>query len=184
MSSDKLTDKILVLKSRLGNKEAFATLYNKYINKIYRFAFYKTSSKELAEDIASQSFLKLWEKISIGGPIQSVQALLYQIARNLIIDHYRSKHNTEVPLEFELDSQAVHAVHIDEKIHSKIDNELLRPAVMKLKEEYREVVVLRYIEELSISEIAKIVDKSNGNVRTLTHRALAELKKILKDYNA
>ncbi|MFW0862386.1 MAG: RNA polymerase sigma factor [Candidatus Komeilibacteria bacterium] len=180
MSSDKLTDKVLVLKSRLGNKEAFGTLYNKYINKIYRFAFYKTSSKELAEDIASQSFLKLWEKIAQGGPIQSVQALLYQIARNLIIDHYRSKYNTEVPLEFELDSQAV---HIDEKIHSKIDNELLRPAVMKLKEEYREVVVLRYIEELSISEIAKIVDKSNGNVRTLTHRALAELKKILKDYN-
>lgn len=180
MSSDKLTDKVLVLKSRLGNKEAFGTLYNKYINKIYRFAFYKTSSKELAEDIASQSFLKLWEKISQGGPIQSVQALLYQIARNLIIDHYRSKQNTEVPLEFELDSQAV---HIDEKIHSRIDNELLRPAVMELKEEYREVVVLRYIEELSISEIAKIVDKSNGNVRTLTHRALAELKKILKDYN-
>ena len=180
MSADKLTEKVLILKSRLGNKDAFATIYNKYINKIYRFAFYKTSSKEIAEDIASQTFLKLWEKIAQGGQIRSLQALLYQIARNLIIDHYRSKHNTEVPLEFETEKQAV---HIDEKIHTRIDNELLRPAVMKLKEEYREVVILRYIEELSISEIAKIVDKSNGNVRTLTHRALNELKKILKDYN-
>ncbi len=180
MSSEKLTDKVLILKSRLGSKDAFETIYNKYINKIYRFVFYKTSSKEIAEDITSQTFLKLWEIIAGGGQIKTLQALLYQIARNLIIDHYRSKHNTEVPLEFELDSQAI---HIDEKIHSKIDNELLRPAVMKLKEEYREVVILRYIEELSITEIAKIVDKSNGNVRTLTHRALAELKIILKDYN-
>jgi len=179
MSSEKLTDKVLILKSRLGDKEAFATIYNKYINKIYRFTFYKTSSKEIAEDITSQAFLKLWEIIAQGGQIKTLQAFLYQIARNLIIDHYRSKHNTEVPLEFETDKQAI---HIDEKIHSKIDNELLRPAVMQLKEEYREVVVLRYIEELSISEIAKIVDKTNGNVRTLTHRALKELRIILKDY--
>jgi RNA polymerase sigma-70 factor, ECF subfamily len=180
MTSEKLTDKVLILKSRLGSKEAFASIYNKYINKIYRFVFYKTATKEIAEDITSQTFLKLWEKIVQGGQIKSLQALLYQIARNLIIDHYRSKKNTEVPLEFEKDSQAV---HIDEKIHSRIDNELLRPAVMQLKEEYREVVVLRYIEELSITEIAKILDKSNGNVRTLTHRALNELKKILKDYD-
>jgi len=83
-------------------------------------------------------------------------------------------------LEFELDSQAI---HIDEKIHSKIDNELLRPAVMLLKEEYREIIILRYIEDLSITEIAKIIDKTNGNVRTLTHRALNELKLILKDHN-
>ena len=144
-----------------------------------RFVFYKTSSKEIAEDITSQTFLKLWEKIAQGGRIKSLQALLYQIARNLVIDHYRSKKNTEIPLEFEKDSQAI---HIDEKIHSKIDNEILRPAVMQLKEEYREVVILRYIEELSISEIAKILDKTKGNIRTLTHRGLNELKKYLKDY--
>lgn len=180
MSSDKLANKVLVLKSRLGDKDAFASIYNKYVNKIYRFAFYKTSSKEIAEDITSQTFLKLWEMIAQGGQIKTLQALLYQIARNLIIDHYRSKKNTEVPLEFETDKQTI---HIDERIHSKIDNELLRPAVMQLKEEYREVVILRYIEELSISEIAKIVDKSRGNVRTLTHRALNELKNILKDYD-
>jgi len=180
MSSEKLQDKVLILKARLGDKNAFGSIYNKYINKIYRFAFYKTSSKEIAEDITSQTFLKLWEIIAHGGQIKTLQALLYQITRNLIIDHYRSKHNTEVPLEFELDSQAI---HIDEKIHSKIDNELLRPAVMLLKEEYREIIILRYIEDLSITEIAKIIDKTNGNVRTLTHRALNELKLILKDHN-
>jgi len=54
---------------------------------------------------------------------------------------------------------------------------------MLLKEEYREIIILRYIEDLSITEIAKIIDKTNGNVRTLTHRALNELKLILKDHN-
>ena len=179
MSSDKLTEKVLILKARLGDKDAFGSIYNKYINKIYRFAFYRTSSKEIAEDIASQVFLKLFEKINQGGQIKSLQALLYQITRNLIIDHYRSKHNTEVPLEFETAKQ-VTTMH--EKINVRIDNEVLRPAVMKLKEEYREVIILKYIEELSITEISKIIDKSPGNIRTITHRAIVELRKHLEDF--
>jgi len=179
MSNSRLTDKILILKARLGDKEAFTTLYNKYINRIYRFIYYKTGSKELAEDLVSQSFLKLWEMIVGGGQIKVLQALLYRIARNLVVDYYRSKQSTEVPLEYDQDA---HLYDMEPRLHTKIDTHLLRQTISKLKDEYKEIIVLRYVEELSIGEIAKILDKSPGNVRTICHRAIAELKEATKDY--
>lgn len=180
VSNQNLNDKLLILRARLGDKQAFASLYNKYVSKIYRFAYYKLGSKELAEDITSQSFLKLWERIVSGGQIKSLQALLYRITRNLIVDYYRSKQSTELPLEFE---SQIEGEPMKERLHANIDRYLLQESIAKLKEEYREVIILRYIEELSIAEISKIVDKSRGNIRTICHRAIKELQEILKDYD-
>jgi RNA polymerase sigma-70 factor (ECF subfamily) len=129
--------------------------------------------------LASQTFLKLWEVIVTGGQIKALQALLYRIARNLVVDYYRSRQSTELPLEYDQDEPAYDP---QQRLHARIDQHLLRQSISKLKEEYREVVVLRYVEDLSITEIAKILDKSVGNIRIICHRAIAELKNITKDY--
>ncbi|MFW0837829.1 MAG: RNA polymerase sigma factor [Candidatus Komeilibacteria bacterium] len=180
MSRDKLTDKLLILKARLGDKSAFANIYNKYVSRLYRFAYYKTSNKEMAEDLVSQTFLKMWEKILVGGQIRSLQALLYQILRNLIIDYYRSRQRTELPLSYDLQDEGQDAT---DRIHAHIDRQLIKKALgLMNNDDYREVVILRYIEGLSVSEVAKILDKSNNNITTISHRALQELKKILRGY--
>lgn len=179
MSREQLTDKVLVLKARLGDKQAFASIYNNYVGKLYRFAFYKTSSKELAEDLVSQTFLKAWEKIINGGQIRSLQALLYKITRNQIIDYYRSKQSTELSLERDVSEDKLPS----QELHANIDQDLIRKAVSSIKNpDHKEIIILRYIEDLSIGEIAKILDKSPGNVRIICHRAINELKSQLKDY--
>jgi len=164
--------KILVFKAKQGDSEAFAQLFDQYSDKLYRFIFYKVSKKEVAEDLASQCFLKVWEQIISGLKIKSFPAFIYRIARNLIIDYYRSREKEELPLIYQVE-------HNDEKLKFNPDENLMQEQLEKLlfalKGEVREIVVLRFIEELSVKEIAEIVGKSSANVRVIIHRALKEL---------
>ncbi|PIZ99485.1 MAG: hypothetical protein COX77_01405 [Candidatus Komeilibacteria bacterium CG_4_10_14_0_2_um_filter_37_10] len=183
MSKENLKDRILVLRARLGNKAAFGELYNKYVNKLYRFVYFKVNDTELTQDIIAQTFLKFWELIVKEKRISEIQALLYQIAKNLVIDSYREKSNQPLPLLYDTEGEVDPALIVEFDLHAKIDSQLVHRALEQINNaDYKEVIVLRYIEGLSITEIAKITDKSTGNIRILNHRALAELKKILHDY--
>ena len=156
--------------------EAYGKLYDLYIERIYRFVYYKVRSKEEAEDLVSDIFLKCWNYL-ISKPsngITSFSGLIYKIARNVVIDSYRKKaKNNEYPLE-----AAFMLAEDDctEKIEIKQDVEYLLSLIAKLKYEYQEVVMLRYVEELSIKEIAKIVNKKQTAVRVTLHRAVKKLK--------
>lgn len=170
-------DKLLYLKAKQGDAEAFTLLFDKYSKKIYRFIYFKVSSKELAEDLASQCFLKVWEQITNGQPIKSFQAWLYQIARNLVVDYYRNREKEELRLIYQLEEAG-----IEDKFDpdENLDREQLEKLLFFLKSEIREIVVLRFIEGLSIKEISKIVDKSSANIRVIIHRALKELQEKIK----
>lgn len=183
MSKENLKDRILILRARLGNKTAFAELYNKYVSKLYRFVFFKVNDTELAQDIVAQTFLKFWELIVKEKRINEVQAFLYQIAKNLVIDSYREKSSQPLPLLYDTEDVTDQALIVEIDLHAQIDSGLIKKALSQIvNDDYREVLILRYIEGLSISEIAKITDKSTGNIRILNHRALNELKKLLQDY--
>lgn len=176
----KITEKIVVLKALQGNKEAFGYIFDKYSKKIYRFIFFKVSTHEVAEDLASQVFLKVWEHILNKNKIKNLQAFIYQVARNIVIDYYRSKEKEELPLIFdESDKQISTNFTGEDFLSKKFENDTLIKIINKLKGSYREVIVLKYIEELSISEIAEILEKSKVNIRVLLHRALKEIKKLI-----
>jgi len=166
----------------MKDKDAFGELYDIYIDKIYRFVYFKVSSSAEAEDLTSQIFLKVWQlildnKIKTG---QSFQAFLYTLARNTVIDFYRHsrKEKGDISLEEAADISA--AGEIEKEIDIKIEMERLSLKLKKLKSEYREALVLHYINELSIKEIAEILNKKRGAVRVLLHRAVNSLKEILK----
>ena len=165
-------DKFLVIKAGQGDAEAFTLLFDKYSSKIYRFIYYKVSSKELAEDFSSQCFLKIWEQISIGVKVKNFQALAYKIARNLVIDYYRSREREELPLIYQENIESDVKFDPDKNLNLQALEKILQT----LESDIREIVVLRYIEDLSIKEIAKIVDKSSGNVRVIIHRAMKNLQ--------
>lgn len=172
------TEKELIERSVRGESSAFGLLYDRYLSKIYRFVLLKVGHREEAEDLTHQVFLSAWENIGLfreeGLPISS---WLYKIARNRIIDYYRTK-RLNIPLDRmpEDISQAMEGV---EDLDKKILLEKIYTSLHHLTDEQQEVVVLRFIEELSNKEIAQALDKNEIAVRVLQHRALKNLKKML-----
>lgn len=177
-----LNDQILVFRIKRGDTGAFASLYDYYVERIYRFVFLKVPTIQDAEDITAEAFLKLWHAIREGKPIENLQALLYQIARNGVADFYRKR---GVPTEAIEDAEMIVAdrtdLTLEEKMALKSDMVAVESAIRQLKDAYREVVTLHFLNELSLREIAKIVEKKPGTVRVLLHRGLKILREIVTE---
>ncbi|MBU1179498.1 RNA polymerase sigma factor [Patescibacteria group bacterium] len=174
-----IKEKYLLFRAKSFNDtEAYGQIYDRYVERIYRFIFFKVGSKADAEDITSEAFLKTWQYIKEGKPIKNLNAFLYAVARNLVVDHYRTqarKYDTEEGIVGDIRSDA----NIAGKMELKSDAEQILRAMRTLKDEYCEVIVLRFLDDLSIGDIAKIIDKTSNNTRVLVHRALGALKKSL-----
>ncbi len=187
MKSGKLNDKILYLRLTKKDKEAFIKTYDLYFDQIYRFVYFKVSVKEDAEDITSNVFLKTWNHVQTQSikDYKTLKALLYKVARNLIIDHYRK--NSSQAEKVSIDASETNIDILDEKqdIHKNTeiadDYSHIEKKLFELKEEYREIITMRYINELSIGEIALNLDKNRGSVRVTLYRALKALRKIAKE---
>lgn len=155
----------------MKDEQAFIRLYDKYAVQIYRFIFLKTVSPQDAEDLTSEVFFRFWKnKPEADNP----RALLYRIASNLVADFYRKNKETVL-------NQSVFA-DIDLQEKAELDSEMKQivQSLDRMKSEYQNVIIWHYLEDLSIKEIAQIMDKSQGSVRVLLHRALNSLKKKLK----
>ena len=167
-------------------RQQFLDFYDRYADKIYRYIYFRVGSEELAQDLTSEVFLKSWEyagqdKKSPGKDLDNPRAFFYQVARNLIADFYRQKDKAPISLDEIADKTiADKAGGPSEKAALALDMDTVKKAMMRLNDEYREIIIWRYLDELEIGEIAEILDKKEGNVRTLLSRALADLKDILK----
>jgi len=177
----KVPEKLLLY--RLTNKkdpESFGQLYDLYVEKIYRFIYFKVGNREEAEDITSEVFLKVWNHINEDREIKSFSGLVYRVARNSVIDLYRSK--TREVENLDPDKEVVDEKNKwFEKLSIKSETEQVLIALEKLKHDYKEVLTLRYIDELEINEIAEIMDKKNTAVRVLIHRALKRAQQVLEE---
>ena len=163
-----------------GDSSAFGLLYDRYQPMIYRFIAVKVGRREDAEDITHQVFLSAWQSIAgyhdLGHPFSS---WLYRIARNQVIDHYRGR-KQDVSLEV-LDVESIvgaAASHID--LSMKLDLEKTICAVKQLKPDYQDVILMRFVEDLSVRETARAIKRSEGAVKLLQHRAIKELQKLLE----
>lgn len=175
-----LQERIAFLKLRAGDYDAFVFFYDKYVKNIYRFVLIKVSSKEVAEDLTQDIFLKIWQHLVDKKNIDNFQAFIFRIARNSVIDYYRKNNRQELPLDFlteDLERSPVDHGHI---VHKSLDLQKLWQDLKKLKPEYQEVIYLRYVEDLSIAAIAQIVEMEKSAVRVLLHRAISKLKEITK----
>lgn len=183
MKVGKIEEKLLLYRTKRNDKQAFIKAYDLYIDQLYRFIYFKVGSREEAEDLCSAVFLKTWNYILDNGikNEKTLKALLYKIARNLIIDHYRKvKGKENVSLDNGAGAQIMdEAPAAGQNVDLKIDLMVLETKLPELKDEYREIIILRFINELSIKEIAEILNKSKGNVRVLIFRALNALKELM-----
>lgn len=166
-----------------GDSSAFGILYDHYQPRIYRFTMVKVSHREEAEDLTHQVFLKAWQSIQsykdLGFPFSS---WLYRIARNQIADHYRTK-KEKISIE-ELNPEEIPAEehHTRNALSEKVEVERVMKAVRKLKQEYQDVIIMRFVEDLALKETAAALDRSEGAVKLLQHRAIKELKDILGEH--
>ena len=167
----------LVRLSQEGDSDAFATLYETYSERIYRYIYFRTADVQIAEDIASQVFLKTWEKLAsfkVGS--SPFIAWLYRIAHNAVIDSYRTK-KVSVRLDDINPAEISHDDGIDEKLDRQTDSRRLREALRELTDDQQEVLMLKFMGGLSTREIAGHLGKQQGAVRALQMRALQGLAK-------
>jgi RNA polymerase sigma-70 factor (ECF subfamily) len=179
--------KLLQLAQDTCDPAAFDGLYLLFADRVFRYLLARIGDPDLAEDIAAQVFLRLIEKITIYriGPRDNVaifSAWLYRLAHNKMVDVLRShKRSQESPLE-----HAAYVVSGDtmEAVEDHLDFQQILQTLRVLNDQQREVIVLRFVEELSIAETAQIMQKSEGAVKALQHRALETLRRHLQDVGA
>ena len=169
----------LILRAQKKEAEAFALLYEKYFDKIYRYVFLRIRNQVEAEDLTQQVFLKVLQSISAyrikGVPFS---AWIYRIAHNLVVDFQRRQNKKST-----VDIEGLPLPHQGEDPQSlmerEVDMEQLKQAMQKLTPAQQEVLSLRFSGELSISQCAAIMDRSEGAVKALQHSAVQALRKVL-----
>ena len=177
-----LVDRYLLFRIRKHqDPQAFARLYDRYVNAIYRFVLLKVPSKEDAEDISSEVFLKCWNYLQEHHDVGQIRALLYTIARNAIADWYRSKSLTpsrSLVVTFQVDGTSTDSeADVSDAgggrnlIEARAELSVVMGALERLKDDYRDVLTLRLIDGLPFGVIARIMGKTPGHVRVLYHRA-------------
>jgi RNA polymerase sigma-70 factor (ECF subfamily) len=172
-------EQALVLAAQRGDEQAFGELYDAYVDRIYRYIYYRVSTPEIAQDLTSEVFLRMVE----GLPTYQYRELpllawLYRIAHARIVDHYRrSRHRVDdedietlnLSTETDLDSAMMTRYHQQE----------VRNALSLLTDEQQQVIVLRFIEGHSLQKTADLLGKTIGAVKVMQHRALQSLNRVL-----
>lgn len=161
-----------------NKKKEFGKIYDRYIDKIYRFVFLKVSSQEIAQDISSETFVRGWEKFQIE-KIDNPQAFLYQIARNLVIDYYRNKGRVKI-ISVENLPIVDNKINLEDRVNIDSDIANIKLKLADLKDDYQDVIIWHYLDDLSIKEVAKLMDRSEDATRVLLHRALETLRREVK----
>ncbi len=169
---------LLVRRAREGDEAAFSAIYDVFAARLYRFFCFRVSSHELAEDLTQQVFVKMIEQLPNyrhqGAPFG---AWVFRIARNTWIDQHRTSHPA-APLEA-LAESAEGQPGPEEAALRSLDLERVRAALDRLPGDQREVVVYRFFAELTPGETAALMNRSEGSVRVIQHRALAALRRML-----
>ncbi len=157
----------------------FGEIFDKYIDKIYRFIFLKVNSQEIAQDLSSETFLRGWQAFQ-SKKIDNPQAFLYQVARNLVVDYYREKGRVQI-VSPEYVSISDPKQSLEEKAILASDVNRVKAKLTDLKDDYQNVIIWHYLDDLSISETAKLLNRTEEATRVLLHRALKALREKVQE---
>jgi RNA polymerase sigma-70 factor (ECF subfamily) len=173
-------ERALVQRAIRHDREAFAQLYDRFVEKIFRYIYYKVGTRAEAEDLTAQVFMKAWEAI---GHYQWMDrpfaAWLYRIAHNNVVDYFRMRRDVSSLDEMPFIEEE-NAASLEELTQQHMTADVLRRAISRLTQDQQRVIILRFLEGYSTEQVAQILDKQPGAVRTLQHRALAGLSNIFR----
>ena len=172
----------LVTLAQQGDAEAFGLVYDRYVDQIYRYLYYRVGSHALAEDLTSETFLRALRRIdSFTYTGKDIGAWFTTIARNLVTDHVKSsRFKLEVTTADMLDADRGDD-GIEQQVLDRLQNAALLDAVRQLKPEQQECIVLRFLQGLSVAETSGVMGRSEGAVKQLQLRAVRNLANRLPE---
>ena len=177
-TSQSFSDADLIRQAQAGDRQAFRIIYERYAHQVYAFLLGLLRDPDLAEDLTQETFVRVWQALPNYREQGYFRAWLFRIARRLAIDAARfQKRHPKTRLWEMHDPEAVDPL---EHLERQQAVQELMQALETLKEEYRLVLILRFLLDLSVSETATVLGRSQGAVRVLQHRALQALRRRLK----
>ena len=182
MSSETEVDDIQLLRDAQNcDREAFGELYERYAPRVFRYLYSHLDNRLDAEDLTEEIFLRVWK--TLGNYQQQgvpFLAFLFRVARNALIDHYRRSAKSEQEASIEDLHLRDHEPEPVDVVTNTLEHQQLRHVMQQLREDYRTVLALRFLSELSPEETARAMGRSAGAVRVLQHRALAALRSMME----
>lgn len=155
----------------------FLDAYDKYADDLYRHVIFRVSDKEAAKELLQETFMKTWEYLKKGNHIEEIRPFLYRVLHNQLIDYLR-KRKPQVSLDdlAEVGFDIAHGGRKEEE--SRIDAKKLLVLLDELDESYRNILVMRYVDDMTISEIADLTGDQPNSLSVRLHRALKKLKEL------
>lgn len=180
---DNNKEKNLLRSAKIGDKKAIGSLYDLHYRAVYNYIYYRVSDQQAAEDLSAEVFIRMINKlpdyVDRGRPFL---AWLYTIARNLVIDHHRiADKKDEVALKEDFLEEKTPGP--DQKLQDKQTADCFREALKQLPEAQRQLLIYRFINGFPTSKIIYLLNKSDRAVRSLQHRALRSLERVLDEEN-
>jgi len=174
------SESALLERAREYDATAVAELYDRYSLRIYNYVYHRVGNRSLAEDLTSTVFVRMLEAIRTSkGWHSSFSGWLYRIAHNAVVDHFRSgKQDKDVPLE---DVTLSSSEHLAEAAERSITRERVRSAVSQLTEAQGVVISLKFLEGMTNAEVAELMGKNEGAIKSLQFRGLAALRRVIDE---
>lgn len=149
-----------------------------YSDDLFRFCYFKISDREMAKDFVQETYLRTWNYMIRGNKVHNIRALFYKILGNLIVDQYRKKKTVSLEnlTEFGFEPGFSDLANLE----NKIDGEKAIKILSQLPENYKEVIFMRYVQDMSLREISEITGESENIIAVKVHRGLKKIKKIFE----
>jgi RNA polymerase sigma-70 factor, ECF subfamily len=160
-----------------NQEQQFMEAYEKYSDAIFRYCYYRVFDREKAKDYVQEAYCRTWKYISQGKQIDNLRAFIYRTANNIIIDEVRKKKSTS--LDQIMEKGFMPSVDPRKKTENEVFGKEILDIVKSLDEKYRDVILLKYVEDLSAKEIATILNETENNVYVRINRGFQKIKEVL-----
>lgn len=172
-----ISEQELLTQAGQFDTRALAEIYDLYSPRLYRYSMRLLGDSNAAEDCVSETFSRFLKALHAGkGPRDYLQAYLFRTAHNLVVDHYRRQ-----PITEELDDDLPELETTEGAADLDLSQRRVRAALLQLTEDQQQVVSLKFLEGWDNEAVAKALNKPVGAIKSMQHRALAQLQKILLD---
>jgi len=175
--------KLLALAAE-GNRHSFGEFYELHLNEIYRYILFRVYDRNEAEDLTAKVFLEAWEDLTSRQHlrrIRNIRAWIYRIAQNKVIDFHRTRKPQE-PIDDNPDKR-LQGAWLESELDGLSISRKLAEGVQQLSAKYQEVIILRFISQMSHAEVAEIMNITEGHVRVLQYRALQQMRELMSEVN-
>lgn len=183
MDSQSNLPRLLALAAE-GDRHSFGEFYELYLDEIYRYILFRVNDHIEAEDLTAKVFLDAWEGLAIKRRkqrIENIRAWIYRIARNKVIDYHRTR-KPQVSIE-DHPANKLQGDPLESEMDDLFISRRLAEGVRQLQENYQEVIILRFINQMSHAEVAEILEITESYVRVLQYRALQQMRETISEVN-